>query len=34
MMNMDNVPWCEKYRAKCFEDVKGQTLAIDKVKFF
>ena len=34
MMNMDNVPWCEKYRAKCFADVKGQELAIDKVKLF
>ena len=19
MMNMDNVPWCEKYRARCFD---------------
>jgi replication factor C large subunit len=34
MMNMDNVPWCEKYRATSFEDVKGQELAIDKVKMF
>ena len=34
MMNMDNVPWCEKYRAKCFADVRGQELAIDKVKLF
>jgi replication factor C large subunit len=34
MMNMDNVPWCEKYRAQCFEDVKGQELAVDKVKIF
>jgi replication factor C large subunit len=34
MMNMDNVPWCEKYRAKCFADVRGQDLAIDKVKLF
>ncbi len=34
MMNMDNVPWCEKYRAKCFDDVKGQDLAIDKAKLF
>jgi len=33
-MNMDNVPWCEKYRAKCFADVKGQELAVDKVKIF
>ncbi|MDH3353102.1 MAG: replication factor C large subunit [Nanoarchaeota archaeon] len=34
MMNMDNVPWCEKYRAKHFEDIKGQEFAVDKVKFF
>ena len=34
MMNMDNIPWCEKYRAKCFADVRGQELAIDKVKMF
>ena len=34
MMNMDNVPWCEKYRAKCFADVRGQELAVDKVKVF
>ena len=34
MMNMDNVPWCEKYRAKCFSDIKGQDLAVDKIKIF
>jgi replication factor C large subunit len=34
MMNMDNVPWCEKYRAKGFSDIKGQDLAVDKVKIF
>ena len=34
MMNMDNIPWCEKYRAKCFADVRGQELAVDKVKLF
>ena len=34
MMNADNIPWCEKYRAKCFEDVRGQELAVDKVKMF
>jgi len=33
-MNLDNVPWCEKYRASCFADVKGQELAVDKVKSF
>jgi replication factor C large subunit len=26
--------WCEKYRANCFADVKGQDLAIEKVKYF
>ena len=31
---MDSVPWCEKYRARCFLDVRGQDLAIDKVKIF
>ncbi|MFH1238470.1 MAG: replication factor C large subunit [archaeon] len=34
MMNIDNVPWCEKYRARCFADVRGQELAVDKVKVF
>jgi replication factor C large subunit len=34
MMNFDNVPWCEKYRVKGFNDVRGQDLAIDKVKIF
>jgi len=34
MMNTDNIPWCEKYRAKCFADVRGQEFAIDKIKFF
>lgn len=34
MMNPDNVPWCEKYRARCFNDIKGQDLVIDKVKSF
>jgi len=33
-MNPENSPWCEKYRAECFNDVKGQELAIDKVKSF
>lgn len=26
--------WCEKYRANCFADVKGQDLSIEKVKLF
>jgi hypothetical protein len=30
----ETTPWCEKYRASCFADVKGQDLAIDKVKVF
>jgi replication factor C large subunit len=34
MISVENVPWCEKYRAGCFADVKGQDLAIDKVKTF
>jgi len=34
MMNLDNIPWCEKYRARCFADVRGQELAIDKIKIF
>ena len=34
MMNVDNVPWCEKYRARCFLDIKGQDLAIDKINVF
>ncbi|MFH0808650.1 MAG: replication factor C large subunit [archaeon] len=34
MINQDNIPWCEKYRAGCFADVRGQDLAVDKVKIF
>jgi replication factor C large subunit len=34
MMNIENVPWCEKYRAHGFGDIKGQDLAIDKAKLF
>lgn len=30
----ENAPWCEKHRAICFADVKGQDLAVDKVKLF
>lgn len=29
-----NYSFCEKYRAKCFADVKGQNIAIDKIKAF
>ena len=31
---MKTSTWCEKYRANCFADVKGQDLAIEKVKIF
>lgn len=34
MINNENIPWCEKHRAICFADVKGQDLAIDKLKMF
>ena len=34
MINQNNIPWCEKYRAYSFADVKGQDLAIDKLKAF
>jgi len=30
----ENTPWCEKYRVSCYADVRGQELAIDKVKEF
>ncbi len=30
----ENIPWCEKYRVRYFENIKGQELAIDKIKFF
>ena len=30
MMNMDSVPWCEKYRVRSFADVRGQDLAVDR----
>lgn len=34
MMNINNVPWSEKYRPDGIEDIKGQELAVDKVKVF
>ncbi len=34
MLNQQNIPWCEKYRACSFADIKGQELAIDKAKIF
>ena len=30
----ENTPWCEKYRAGCFADVKGQEVAVEKIKLF
>ena len=34
MIRGDNIPWCEKYRAKSFKDVRGQDFAVDKLRFF
>lgn len=34
MRDTNFIPWCEKYRAKSFDDVRGQDLAIDKVRSF
>ena len=34
MIQENNIPWCEKHRASCFADVRGQDFAIDKVKEF
>ena len=34
MITFDHIPWCEKYRAKSFQDIVGQDLAVDKVKLF
>lgn len=34
MIQIDKIPWSEKYRAKSFSEVKGQNLAIEKVKLF
>lgn len=34
MIQIDKIPWAEKYRAKSFSEVKGQNLAIEKVKSF
>lgn len=34
MINRENIPWSEKHRAVKFEDIKGQELAIDKVRLF
>jgi replication factor C large subunit len=34
MMNLKNIPWCEKYRVHELAGIKGQELAIDKVKMF
>jgi len=34
MIEPQNIPWSEKYRPKKFKDVKGQELAINKIKDF
>ncbi|MFH1452008.1 MAG: replication factor C large subunit [archaeon] len=34
MINMDNIPWCEKYRVRGYKDVRGQELAIDRARLF
>jgi replication factor C large subunit len=34
MTLQDNLPWAEKYRASSFSEIKGQDLAIDKLKIF
>src|SRR3989338_3524007 len=34
MINQENIPWAEKYRVKGFGDVRGQDLAVDKIKLF
>ncbi|MBS3087127.1 replication factor C large subunit [Candidatus Pacearchaeota archaeon] len=33
-MNVKNIPWCEKYRVRDLSDVRGQDLAVDKIKMF
>jgi replication factor C large subunit len=34
MIEQKNIPWSEKYRATNFSEIRGQSLAIDKVKAF
>ncbi len=34
MLDQKNIPWSEKYRAQSFSEVRGQNLAIEKVKAF
>ena len=34
MINQENILWAEKYRVRGFGDVKGQDLAVDKIKLF
>lgn len=34
MIQIDKIPWTEKYRVKSFDEIKGQNLAIEKVKLF
>ncbi|RMD46171.1 replication factor C large subunit [Candidatus Pacearchaeota archaeon] len=33
-MEVNDSPWCEKYRARSFDEIRGQDLAIDKVRAF
>lgn len=33
-MNTENIPWSEKYRVHGLSDIRGQDLAVDKIKFF
>tara|TARA_Y100000310_G_scaffold260387_1_gene269287 strand:- start:13965 stop:15152 length:1188 start_codon:yes stop_codon:yes gene_type:complete len=33
-MEVDNIPWCEKYRIQSFKDLHGQDLAVDKIRDF
>lgn len=34
MISQESIPWSEKYRAFKFTEIKGQELAVDKVKMF
>ena len=34
MISQKNIPWTEKYRVKTFSEVRGQELAVDKIKLF
>ena len=34
MIKGENIPWSEKYRSKNFNEVRGQELAVEKMKMF